>query len=48
MRVLEKANKPDGCFATKFTWKNRCAAGNPSLYKFSDEVFEQNFDRREV
>ena len=28
--------------------KNCCAAGNPSLYKFSDEVFEQNFDRREV
>jgi hypothetical protein len=29
-------------------WKNCCAAGNPSLDKFSDEVFEQNFDRREM
>ncbi|MED6137551.1 hypothetical protein PIB30_066030 [Stylosanthes scabra] len=34
--------------AAKLVWKNCCAAGNPSLYKFSDEVFEQNFDRREV
>ncbi|MED6173825.1 hypothetical protein PIB30_063333 [Stylosanthes scabra] len=25
-----------------------CAVENPSLYKFSDEIFEQNFDRREV
>ncbi|KAF7153349.1 hypothetical protein RHSIM_Rhsim01G0265600 [Rhododendron simsii] len=33
--------------AAKLVWKNCCAAGNPSLYKFSDEVFEQNFDRRE-
>ncbi|KAK8523648.1 hypothetical protein V6N12_013733 [Hibiscus sabdariffa] len=36
------------CRAAKLVWKNCCAAGNPSLYKFSDEVFEQNFDRREV
>ena len=34
--------------AAKLVWKNRCAAGNPSLYKFSDEVFEHHFDRREV
>ncbi|KAJ8614178.1 hypothetical protein MRB53_036310 [Persea americana] len=34
--------------AAKLVWKNCCAAGNPSLYKFSYEVFEQNFDRREV
>ncbi|KAI8574435.1 hypothetical protein RHMOL_Rhmol01G0353500 [Rhododendron molle] len=34
--------------AAKLVWKNCCAAGNPSLYKFSDEVFEQNFDRQEL
>lgn len=33
--------------AAKLVWKN-CPPGNPSLYKFSDEVCEQNFDRREV
>ncbi|KAE9463867.1 hypothetical protein C3L33_04224, partial [Rhododendron williamsianum] len=33
--------------SAKLVWKNCCATGNPSLYKFSDEVFEQNFDRRE-
>ncbi|WOL15831.1 hypothetical protein Cni_G24612 [Canna indica] len=34
--------------AAKLVWKNCSIAGNPSLYKFSYEVFEQNFDRREV
>ncbi|KAG2289043.1 hypothetical protein Bca52824_048647 [Brassica carinata] len=32
----------------KLVWKNCCLAGNPSLYKFSEQVLEQNFDRREV
>ncbi|KAL2934618.1 Endochitinase 2 [Bienertia sinuspersici] len=41
-------NSPLSRRAAKLVWKNCCAAGNPSLYKFSDEVFEQNFDRREV
>ncbi|KAL5739329.1 hypothetical protein ACOSQ2_028509 [Xanthoceras sorbifolium] len=36
------------CRAAKLVWKNCSAAGNPSLYKFLDEVFEQNFDRREI
>ncbi|KAL3516768.1 hypothetical protein ACH5RR_023670 [Cinchona calisaya] len=31
--------------AAKLVWKNCCTTGNPSLYKFLNEVFEQNFDR---
>ncbi|CAN6453624.1 unnamed protein product [Victoria cruziana] len=34
--------------AAKLGWKKCCAVGNPSLYKFSYEVIERNFDRREV
>ncbi|MCD7465836.1 hypothetical protein HAX54_002011 [Datura stramonium] len=34
--------------AAKLVGKNCCTAGNSFLYKFVDDVFEQNFDRREL